>query len=140
VPSSLYLSSDIFLCLLHFYISLIFAWTSGPDPPLHFTSHSSSTSTVSSEPIMVVFILVYAQNLFKLLSRLVQQVITNLSIYNIFWDHQIINPGIFNVTPGIPFPFTNRSHHGSISFVSVITEIDASFKPVHMINGVEPQA
>jgi hypothetical protein len=108
-PSFLYLSSDIFTQYWLLHLSLIFAQTSGPDPPLHFTSHASSTPIVSSEPIMVVFILVYAQNLFKLLSRLVQHIITNLFIYNKFWDHQRSSIWVFNITPSIPFPFTNQS-------------------------------
>jgi hypothetical protein len=126
VPSSLYLSSYIITSSSLLHLSIICAQTSGPDPPLHFTSHASTRRTLSSEPIMVVFILVYSQNLFNFLSRHVQHVITNLFIYNNFWDHQRSSIWFFNFTSGIPFPFKNRSQ-SLIDFLCLCDNKDRRF-------------
>ena len=108
-PSSLRLSFDIRTDLMSvspsfFSIGLSFsASLSFPQARL------LPKSTLSIDPIMVVFIVSYAQNLFKLLGWLVQQVITNLFIYNNFWDHKRSSLRVFKFTPGIPFTFINRS-------------------------------
>jgi hypothetical protein len=115
------LSFLLYPCLLHFFFPLIFARTSSPYP-LHFSSWVALSQLAylfhksvflhkhsSSEPILVVFILSYAQNLFKLLGRLVQQVVTKFFIYNNFGttiDHHFGSSTLNLVTH---FTFINRS-------------------------------
>jgi hypothetical protein len=108
VPSSLLLLSDIRMDLRSISPSFFSQAALSQraylfHKPVFFPKHTSS------EPIMVVFILSYAQNLFKLLGRLVQQVITNLSIYNNFGTTRDHCFGSSTLNLASPFTFINRS-------------------------------